>query len=156
MSLNLSLPATGVTKHKDFYSVMRENFSGLNNKYTTPVKYNLILMPSVVEVATDPVYYYVDGAGYVHLCGSVSVSSCLSTGAHFFTLPSGHRPNIKILLGNQYGYNPPATLGGNGWGVLVLYPYDDATYPGKVSTLTPHVQGTAMACSFNGIVFKGM
>jgi hypothetical protein len=154
MALDLTLPASGITKHSDFYRVMRDNFNGIYNKYT-PTKYDVSLLPTVTQVATDPVFYYVDSAGYVHLFGSVVVNSSMDRGCEFFVLPEGHRPEHPLNFKSYIYYTPPAP-GGSGIGILEIYAYDHATYPGMVRSFIAFAAGTYCTTTFNGIVFKGV
>jgi hypothetical protein len=131
MALNLSLPATGVTKHRDFYKVMRDNFDGLNTKLT-PVKYDIPVLSGITH--TTPMRYYVDYYNIVYLFGLISKAAGYSTLGQLW---NPHFPSSNLLFMGRYapigaGLTQPIAISSTG---LITCPYDLS------STITIYLDG---------------
>lgn len=115
MALDLTLPATGITKHGDLYTVLRENFNGLYNMGDITVDYYTPTLDSRITIdATDPVGYYVDRNSNIRLFGKCSLTTGTSQLTNFviFTFPTNHRPGRDMRFSYK-GKNETTTVVGD-------------------------------------------
>jgi hypothetical protein len=120
MALNLSLPATGITKHKDLYASLRANFSGINDKLTPTLRY-LTVFSGITQYT--PVRYYVDSLSNVYLFGLVQKLAGVS---NICQLDSPYFPPSTLLWHFSYvtaagGLTAPVAISPTG---IVYLPYE--------------------------------
>jgi hypothetical protein len=163
MGFDITLPATGLTRDGDLYQILRNNFIALYERFTT-IEYFPNLPSGVTEDPTDPISYFKDYTGIVHLQGTGTSTNFININipggggglrqvTYLFTLPPGFRPDCETVT---YTYTVPnrvyiwPLMGGN-WGSLFIS--SAAGFEGKILSYT-----SARNAIFylNGVSFFGV
>jgi hypothetical protein len=104
MDIDLTLPATGLTKDGDLYQVLRNNFNAIYNRYTL-IEYT----PTILAGwrTNNQVKYWKDAFGFAYICGDISIDPALgSPSSTCFLLPGGFRPEtVQYFPGLCYKTN---------------------------------------------------
>lgn len=140
MALDLTLPATGVTKFGDLYAILRANFIGLYDLMTDVEDWTLIGSGGsswgTNWASSNPAYpvgFLIDPMGFVHLQG------CATNGGNTnypLILPSGYWPQQQVTY--MVGYNNSSVY------MFAIYP-DGTTFTGG---------GNGTVLFLDGITFK--
>jgi hypothetical protein len=160
MGFDVTLPTTGLTREGDLYQILRNNFIALYERFTT-IEYFPNLHTGVAQDPTDPISYFKDYTGIVHLQGTGTSSNLITIPVYggsryvcsLFTLPPGFRPdcdpitNYYLVENCVFGW--PLT-GGN-WGALFT-----CNSPGVEGTIAAYVSTANAIFYLNGISFFGV
>ena len=160
MGFDVTLPATGLTRDGDLYQILRNNFIALNSRFTT-IEYFPNLPNGIAQDPTDPISYYKDYAGIVHLQGTGTSTNIMTIPVYggtrsvccLFTLPPGFCPdcdpitNYYLVENRVFGW---PLMGGN-WGSLFI-----SNSPGVEGTIAAYVSTSNATFYLNGISFFGV